>query len=118
MNKDPHAVKMTQYEANEVYERAEFDVGVRFSKATRNIIVPIYFLPIFPLGIFFAIIFNIVDYWIEKYIVFNRSSCKNVLGRKTVLWHDQVKKAYLIIYVFGIITAELMVYNSNFKICT
>lgn len=59
----------TQSEINKIFEPPKFNIPLKYSKLATMILLPIFYLPIFPLGMLFSLVGLIFFYWTQKVIV-------------------------------------------------
>ena len=58
---------MTQKELNELYEYPDMDIASKYSYISKTLLMTMFYLPIFPLGVLISLIGLIVAYFLEKF---------------------------------------------------
>ncbi|KRX11067.1 hypothetical protein PPERSA_05176 [Pseudocohnilembus persalinus] len=77
IRKQGNNCKLTQYQANQIFENPSFFIDWKYAKVTAIQLTGIFFAPIFPFGIVLSLISLIHSYWASKYDFVNKSSIPN-----------------------------------------
>jgi hypothetical protein len=84
---------MTQSEVNRLFENHEIDFGQKFSHVSNISLIAMFFLPVFPIGIPFAILGLVFAFYVEKYNIlrhYNRSKMEDPSVVKNLVIHFKV----------------------------
>jgi len=72
--------KMTQQEANTVFEGDDFDISERYALYIRTVLISLFFMPILPISALLGTISASVTYWVDKFLLFNRHTVPLATG--------------------------------------
>jgi hypothetical protein len=104
-------IKMFQRDLNIEIEKTEFDVVDRYSYYILQIYACSFYSYLAPIATPCLILTLLAQYWIDKYNLFKRSSCKNEMDfflSRTIL---KIFEASLFIFAFGNFVFSIVVHN-------
>lgn len=64
--------KLTQLEANSLFEGHPVDLALRFANVNKTLIFTGLFAPFIPVGLIFSLVGFVIVYWIDKYLLLRR----------------------------------------------
>jgi len=66
--------KMTQKQANELFEEPELDLAVKNALLVKTMLMTAFFAPAVPFALIFGILGLVVAYWVDKYLLLRRNA--------------------------------------------
>ena len=93
--------KMTQIEANTLFEGHPVDMALRFANVNKTLIFTGLFIPFIPLGIVFSMIGFVITYWVDKYLLLRRYVCANRLSYALPKAMLGTAEWFILAYAFG-----------------
>ena len=92
---------MTQKELNELYEYPDMDIASKYSYISKTLLMTMFYLPIFPLGVLISLIGLIVAYFLEKFNFAHGYKRPEMLNEKLGEFHFNFFISVLICYTIG-----------------
>lgn len=100
--------KLTQYDANQAYEPAEFTLPYKFSYSLLMIFYTVFYLPLLPIGIVISVIATITHYFCERFLLVRICKKPPIMGVKLAhVFMNASEFALLIFLVFLLIFFDL-----------
>jgi hypothetical protein len=73
--------KMTQQEANLLFEGPPFDIAQRYANVQKTMLFTAFYATLVPIGILFSLVGLFLTYWTDKYMLLRRHCRPNALGK-------------------------------------
>ena len=93
--------KLTQTEANSLFEGHPVDMALRFANVNKTLIFTGLFVAYIPLGFVFSMIGFIVVYWVDKFLILRRYVCANKLSNRLPKAMLHSAEWFLLAYAIG-----------------
>lgn len=84
--KQGKACKLTQREANLIFEGPEIDIAQAYANALKTMWLTAFYAPILPIGIPISLVGIFLSYWTDKYLLLNRYAKPSELGKALNKW--------------------------------
>ena len=127
-------VNVTQKELNELFEPEDVTIYLRYTSVIRTFFVSCFFFHVVPSGMFICLIFLIVQFWVDKYMILRRYKITtryhhnlsyelNEFCEKSILLvalgHLMIKyntrKEFFIIDILCVVFAVIIIFNPVFE---
>ena len=134
MEKDKYFSEMTQKELNELFEPADLTIYLRYTSVIRTFFVSCFFFHVVPSGMFICLIFLIIQFWVDKYMILRRYKITtryhhnlsyelNEFCEKSILLvalgHLMIKynirKEFFIVDILSVVFAVIIIFNPVFE---
>jgi hypothetical protein len=99
--KDGNKSKMTQIEANILFEGHPVDLALRWANVNKTLIYTGTFIPFIPIGIFFSFIGFFICYWVDKYLLLRRYTAVHRMNHDLSRAMFSVGEFFLVALTFG-----------------
>ena len=107
------AMNLTQREVNEMHERQDFSLSLKYSAFLKNLSLSIYYLPILPMGCVFAIACNIITLFILNWTLAKRTNKRVSYSTEICKTVSREFSFCLMLFCCGLITKEFIVCYVN-----
>ena len=91
----------TQKELNDLYEYPDMDIASKYSYISMTLLMTMFYLPIFPLGVLISLIGFILTYFVEKYNFTNGYKRPEMLNEKLGEFHFNFFISIIVSYGIG-----------------
>jgi len=102
---------LTQKQANTLFEGTNFDIAVKYA----NILKALYFASFYayavPIGIVITIIYLVLTYWTDKYLLTQRAKQPPALGGSLSIEMTEMMELCLIFYAAGNIWCDALIFG-------
>jgi len=71
-----------QYQANNLAEGHPIDLSLRYANVVKTLLFTAAISPFLPIGVFFSLIGLTIMYWVDKYLLLHRYTCKFYVSRR------------------------------------
>lgn len=92
---------ITQKELNEVYEAPDMSLFFRYSNSTKTFFVAVFFSYIVPMGPLICLVYLIMQYWMDKYLILRRYKAIIKLNSDLSIQMMEFTELSFIIYTSG-----------------
>ena len=92
---------LTQKQANLLFQDMVTDFSWLYAAVMKNMFSAAFYAPIVPSALFWALIGNILMYWVDKYNITQRGSVARCLGPKLAREMTELLEYFLVIYAIG-----------------
>ncbi|CAD8068986.1 unnamed protein product [Paramecium sonneborni] len=73
---------LTQREANIIFEGTQNDLSEKYATIVKALMLTFFYAQLLPIGIPIALVFLLITYWVEKYLLLKRQSRNAPLGKQ------------------------------------
>lgn len=101
VTKEGDKSKMTQIEANILFEGHPVDLALRWANVNKTLIYTGTFIPFIPIGIFFSFIGFMICYWVDKYLLLRRYTAVHKMNHDLSRAMFSVGEFFLVALTFG-----------------
>ena len=91
----------TQKELNDLYEYPDMDIAGKYSYISKTLLMTMFYLPIFPLGVLISIFGLVFAYFVEKFNFTHGYKRPEMLNEKLGAFHYNFFICILVVYSFG-----------------
>ena len=91
----------TQKELNDLYEYPDMDIASKYSYISMTLLMTMFYLPIFPLGVLFSLVGFLLTYFVEKYNFIHGYKRPEMLNEKLGEFHFNFFISIIVSYGIG-----------------
>ena len=99
--KDGPASKLTQIEANILFEGHPVDLALRYANVNKTAIYTAIFTPFIPIGLVFSMLGLLICFWVDKYLLLRRYVCANKISKSLANAMFAAGQWFLVAFTFG-----------------
>ena len=89
---------LTQKQANLMYEDVQTDFALLYSSVMKNMFTAAFYAPIVPMALFWTLLSNVLEYFVDKFNITHRGSITRSLGPRLAIQMTELMEFFLIIY--------------------
>ena len=94
-------VEITQKELNDLFEPPEMSMHTRYASIVRTFFVSCFFFDVLPIGMILCLIFMIIQFWVDKYMILRRYKRTNRLSKQLSYGVSWIASSCIFLVVLG-----------------
>ncbi len=107
---------MTQSELNKLFEQPQLNFSLKYCSKIKSFYVSCFFFYILPIGPFITLLFMLVQYWVDKYLILRRYKKPPRLGKELSLSLAEKLEIGLVLLVAGTMLLKWNIHHTIDKV--
>lgn len=105
--KDPN-LDINQRMANELYEKDNFDIALKYTIICKTLSLTMFYLPMMPIVVVYGLLTMIIEFYMTKFILYKRSNSKTKYSSHISRNMTNEFELCLFLYTLGLMVSEYM----------